>query len=443
MSQTDQLFEHACARIPGGVNSPARTFQAVGGTPRFARSASGSHIQDEQGRDYIDYVGSYGPMILGHAHPEVVAAVRRQAGNGLSFGAPTVAETEMAELLCRLVPSMEQVRMVNSGTEATMSAIRLARAHTARDKVLKFEGCYHGHGDGLLVKAGSGSMTLGEPSSPGVPADYTRHTPTATYNDAASVREAFETWPGEIACVIVEPVAGNMGCVPPKPGFLESLRECCDRDGAILIFDEVMSGFRVALGGAQARYGVRPDLTTLGKIIGGGLPVGAFGGRGDIMERLSPLGPVYQAGTLSGNPVAMQAGLATLKEVMKPGFHDALEKKGEFLEEGFIKAADEAGVPLVVNRVGAMFTLFFTEASRVSRHDAVKACDTGRYAAFFHAMLDSGVWLAPSAFEAAFLSSAHSQADLEETLQAAFNAFHDLVSGRVEPEDSFSRKGSV
>lgn len=423
MSRSEELFQRARLHIPGGVNSPVRAFQAVGGTPPFVRRAEGAYIFDEDDKRYIDYVGSYGPMILGHAHPAVVAAVQRQAPDGLSFGAPTALETEMAELLCELVPSLESVRMVNSGTEATMSAIRLARAHTGRDKVLKFEGCYHGHGDGLLVKTGSGALTLGQPSSPGVPADYTRHTLNATFNDLDSVAEAFRACSGEIACVIVEPVAGNMSCVPPLEGFLQSLREICDHEGAVLIFDEVMTGFRVALGGAQARMGVTPDLTTLGKVIGGGLPVGAFGGRREIMERLSPLGPVYQAGTLSGNPLAMQAGLATVRALQEPGFHEALEDKTRYLASGLEEAASSAGIPVAVNQVGAMFGLFFTDAGPVTRYDQVMASDTARYGRFFHNMLVRGVWLAPAAFEAGFVSAAHGQGDLDATLTAARDTF--------------------
>ncbi len=430
MSQSEALFQRARACIPGGVNSPARSYRSGGGTPRCVQSAQGAYVFDADGNRYIDYVGSYGPMLLGHAHPDVVAAVRRRAVDGLSFGAPTALEVEMAELLCELVPSMDKVRMVNSGTEATMSAIRLARAHTGRDKVLKFEGCYHGHGDALLVKTGSGALTLGEPSSPGVPADTTRHTLNATYNDPDSAAAAFDAWPGEIACVIVEPVTGNMNCVPPEPGFLESLRELCDQEGAVLIFDEVMSGFRVALGGAQARTGVTPDLTTLGKIIGGGLPVGAFGGRREIMDRLSPLGPVYQAGTLSGNPLAMQAGLTTLGALRAPGFYDSLEENAAHLKAGLEQAAADAGVGLVVNQIGAMFGVFFTDTEKVARFDRVMACDTARFAQFFQHMLAAGVWLAPSAFESSFISAAHSRADLDATIAAAGKAFAEISKAR-------------
>ena len=367
-----------------------------------------------------------GPLILGHAHPEVVAAVREAAGKGLSFGAPTEMEVEMADLLCKLLPSLDMVRLVSSGTEATMSAIRLARGFTGRDKIIKFEGCYHGHADCLLVKAGSGALTLGQPNSPGVPADFAKHTLTCTYNDLASVRAAFEQYPQEIACIIVEPVAGNMNCVPPLPEFLPGLRALCDEFGALLIIDEVMTGFRVALAGAQDYYGVVPDLTCLGKIIGGGMPVGAFGGRRDVMDALAPTGPVYQAGTLSGNPIAMAAGFACLNEVAQPGVHETLDELTTRLAEGLLEAAEEAGIPLVVNHVGGMFGIFFTDAESVTCYQDVMACDVERFKRFFHMMLDEGVYLAPSAFEAGFMSVAHSMEDINNTIDAARRVFAKL-----------------
>ncbi len=420
------LFEQAKRHIPGGVNSPVRAFKGVGGSPVFVSRAEGPYLYDTEGRRYIDYVGSWGPMVLGHAHPVVLKAVHEAVERGLSYGAPTEAETAMAEKVCELVPSMDMVRMVSSGTEATMSAIRLARGFTGRDKIVKFEGCYHGHSDSLLVKAGSGALTLGVPSSPGVPASVAEHTLTLAYNDASAVREAFARRGLEIACVIVEPVAGNMNCVPPAAGFLETLREVCDESGALLIFDEVMTGFRVALGGAQGLYGIRPDLTTLGKVIGGGMPVGAFGGRREIMEQLAPLGPIYQAGTLSGNPVAMAAGLKTLELVCETGFFDRLAEKTRYLTDGLKAKAGQAGIPLAVNRVGGMFGLFFTDAAEIDSFDAVMACDVERFKRFFHAMLEEGVYLAPSAFEAGFVSAAHGQAVLDETLAAAGRAFGRL-----------------
>jgi glutamate-1-semialdehyde 2,1-aminomutase len=378
---------------------------------------------------YIDYVGSWGPAITGHAHPEVIRVVQETAAFGLSFGAPTVRETEMADLLCRLVPSMEMVRMVSSGTEATMSAIRLARGYTGRDRIVKFEGCYHGHSDSLLVKAGSGALTLGVPSSPGVPAALAEQTLTLPYNDLAAVREVFAEAGKQIACIIVEPVAGNMNCIPPVPGFLEGLRAVCDEHGAVLIFDEVMTGFRVALGGAQAHYGIQPDLTTLGKVVGGGMPVGAFGGKRAIMERIAPLGPVYQAGTLSGNPVAMAAGLATLNLVQQPGFYEDLARKTEYLVSGIMAEAKKAGVPMTENHVGGMFGLFFTdEAAITSYGQAVSKCDVERFKRFFHGMLEEGIYLAPSAFEAGFVSAAHTQADLDATVAAAGRVLRSLSS---------------
>jgi len=419
MTRSHELFTHAQEHIPGGVNSPVRAFRGVGGDPVFVDHARGAYLYDVDGRRYVDYVGSWGPMILGHAHPEVLATVHEAVDRGLSYGAPTEIETRMADRVCELVPSVEMVRMVNSGTEATMSAIRLARGYTGRDAIVKFEGCYHGHGDSLLVKAGSGALTLGVPSSPGVPADLARHTLTLDYNDPAQVEALFAERGGDIACIIVEPVAGNMNCVPPVPGFLETLRTVCDAHGALLIFDEVMTGFRVALGGAQALYGITPDLTTLGKVIGGGMPVGAFGGRHEVMERLAPLGPVYQAGTLSGNPVAMAAGLKTLELISAPDFHEGLGELTRVLVGGILDRARQAGVPMTANHVGGMFGLFFTEAREVSNFAQVSACDLERFGRFFHGMLDQGVYLAPSAYEAGFVSAAHTDRDLEFTIEAA------------------------
>ncbi|UZR27559.1 glutamate-1-semialdehyde 2,1-aminomutase [Methylococcus mesophilus] len=426
MLDSTTLFADANRFIPGGVNSPVRAFRGVGGTPVFVERAEGPYLYGADGKAYIDYVGSWGPMVLGHAHPDVLQAVHDAVDRGLSFGAPTVSETAMAKTVCALVPSLDRVRMVSSGTEATMSAIRLARGYTGRDKIVKFEGCYHGHSDSLLVKAGSGALTLGVPSSPGVPAGLAEHTLTLPYNDAAAVQEAFERHGREIACIIVEPVAGNMNCVPPVSGFLETLRDVCDASGAVLIFDEVMTGFRVALGGAQAHYGICPDLTTLGKVIGGGMPVGAFGGRLDIMDQLAPLGPVYQAGTLSGNPVAMAAGLKTLELISRPKFFEDLAEKTRHLAEGLRIRAEQAGVPLSVNWVGGMFGLFFTEQQGVSRFDQVMACDPERFRRFFHGMLEEGVYLAPSAFEAGFVSAAHDYDILDRTLTAAERVFAGL-----------------
>ena len=422
MTRSEQLFAEAQHHIPGGVNSPVRAFRGVGGTPIFFKRGAGAWIYDEDERRYLDYVGSWGPMIAGHAHPAVVRAVQDTAANGLSFGAPTAIETVMARRIRELVPSMDLVRMCNSGTEATMSAIRLARGFTGRDKIIKFEGCYHGHSDSLLVKAGSGALTLGVPTSPGVPAALAAQTVTLTYNDLDQVRQAFGQIGEEIAGVIVEPVAGNMNCIPPAPGFLQGLRELCDRYGSVLIFDEVMTGFRVALGGAQALYDISPDLTTLGKIIGGGMPVGAFGGRRAIMEKLAPLGPIYQAGTLSGNPVAMAAGLATLELISAPGFHAELTAKTQWLCEGMVAAAREAGISLTANHVGGMFGIFFT-GEPVSTYAQAVACDVERFKAFFHGMLAEGIYLAPSAFEAGFMSSAHTEEDIQATLAAARRVF--------------------
>jgi len=419
-------FSDATRYIPGGVNSPVRAFRAVGGEPIFIERAAGAQIHDEHGRSYIDYVGSWGPMILGHAHPEVIQAVQERAALGLSFGAPTRIETQLARKICELMPSVERVRMVSSGTEATMSAIRLARGYTGRDKIVKFEGCYHGHSDSLLVKAGSGALTFGVPTSPGVPKEFAAQTLTLTYNDAAEVKQVFDTMGDQIACIIVEPVAGNMNCVPPVPGFLETLRSVCDQHGSVLIFDEVMTGFRVALGGAQALYGVKPDLTTLGKIVGGGMPVGAFGGRLDIMEQVAPLGPVYQAGTLSGNPVAMAAGLKTLELISEPGFHANLAQKTTQLVEGLGEAARGVGIAFSTNHVCGMFGLFFTSSPSIRSFDEVMASDADRFRLFFHAMLREGVYLAPSAFEAGFVSAAHSPAEIDQTIAAARRAFAAL-----------------
>jgi glutamate-1-semialdehyde 2,1-aminomutase len=420
------LYQEACKYIPGGVNSPVRAFRSVGGEPIFFKKASGAHTIAADGTRYIDYVGSWGPMILGHAHPRVIAAVQAAAADGLSFGAPTEIETALARRVIELMPSIELVRFVSSGTEATMSAIRLARGFTGRDTIVKFEGCYHGHSDSLLIKAGSGALTFGVPSSPGVPGALAAHTVTLDFNDAGQVREAFRRIGERIACIIVEPVAGNMNCVPPVPGFLETLREECDRAGALLIFDEVMTGFRVALGGAQALYAVRPDLTTLGKIIGGGMPVGAFGGRRDIMERLAPLGPVYQAGTLSGNPVAMTAGLVTLELIASPGFHSRLGATTDLLVERLAAAAAEADVALATNHVCGMFGFFFNTEKTVDTFAKVMGSDVERFRRFFHAMLRSGVYFAPSAFEAGFVSAAHGVAEIDATIAAAAQAFATL-----------------
>ncbi|MGU9956646.1 MAG: glutamate-1-semialdehyde 2,1-aminomutase [Arenicellales bacterium WSBS_2016_MAG_OTU3] len=421
------LFDRACKSIPGGVNSPVRAFKAVGGAPVFFKKGKGAYMWDTNGKQYIDYVGSWGPMILGHANAEVIEAVKAAAEDGLSFGAPTEKETELAELICEIMPSIEKVRMVNSGTEATMSAIRLARGFTGRDKIVKFEGCYHGHADGLLVKAGSGALTFGVPTSPGVPAAIAEHTLTLEFNNAERVRDLFAKIGREIACIIVEPVAGNMNCIPPAPGFLEALREVCTEQGAVLIFDEVMTGFRVGLQGAQGIYGVTPDLTTLGKVIGGGMPVGAFGGRADIMSHLAPEGPVYQAGTLSGNPVAMAAGLATLKGVSANGFFETLSQKTATLVQGLREAGSETGVPVATANLGGMFGMFFTETENVSSFSAVMACDTNRFSKFFHGMLKRGVYFAPSAFEAGFISQTHTETDIQNTIDAASDVMRSAL----------------
>ncbi|MFL1404724.1 glutamate-1-semialdehyde 2,1-aminomutase [Marinobacter sp. M1N3S26] len=419
MTQSETLFEQAQKYIPGGVNSPVRAFRGVGGTPIFFKHAEGAYLYDEDDKRYIDYVGSWGPMIVGHSNDHIKQALHKQIDLGVGYGAPTAIETEMAKKVCELVPSIELVRMVNSGTEATMSTIRLARGYTGRDKIIKFEGCYHGHVDSLLVKAGSGALTLGVPNSPGIPTSLAEHTITLTYNDSEGVRQAFEELGDQVAAVIVEPVAGNMNCIPPAPGFLETLREVCDEHGSVLIFDEVMTGFRVSLGGAQGHYGITPDLTALGKVIGGGLPVGAFGGKREIMEHISPLGPVYQAGTLSGNPLAMTAGLTTLNLISEDGFHDRLTEKTRALCAGFREEAKKAGIPLTVQSAGAMFGLFFTEEPEVSRFDQVMNCDVERFKAFFQGMLKEGIYLAPSAFEAGFTNAALSDDDIAETIAAA------------------------
>ncbi len=426
MSRSETLFASAQTHIPGGVNSPVRAFRSVGGTPLFLKHAEGAYVIDEDDKRYVDYVGSWGPMILGHSHPEVLDAVRRQLDHGLSYGAPTAMETQMAELVCSLVPSMEMVRMVSSGTEATMSAIRLARGYTGRDAIIKFEGCYHGHSDSLLVKAGSGALTQGVPSSAGVPADFAKHTLTLAYNDLAEVEATLQEKGEQVACIIVEPVAGNMNCVPPAPGFLAGLRRLCDEHGVVLIFDEVMTGFRVALGGAQAHFGVTPDLSTFGKIIGGGMPVGCFGGKRAIMECVAPLGPVYQAGTLSGNPLAMAAGLTTLKLISRPGFHAELTDYTSRMLQGLQDRADAAGVPFVTTQVGGMFGLYFSGADDIVTFADVMASDAERFKRFFHLMLEGGVYLAPSAFEAGFTSIAHGEAELKITLDAAERAFASL-----------------
>jgi glutamate-1-semialdehyde 2,1-aminomutase len=422
------LFSRATGLIPGGVNSPVRAFKSVGGEPFFVERADGARLHDVDGNSYIDYVGSWGPMIVGHNHPKVREAVESAIRNGLSYGAPCAAEVTMAETITRLVPSCEMVRMVNSGTEATLSAVRLARGATGRQRIVKFEGCYHGHGDSFLVKAGSGMLTLGVPTSPGVPAGLSELTSTISYNDFEGATKLFAEIGSEVAAVIIEPVVGNANCLPPREGYLQHLRALCTQHGALLIFDEVMTGFRVALGGAQARYGVTPDLTTFGKIIGGGMPVGAYGGRRDLMEQIAPAGPIYQAGTLSGNPVAMAAGLAMLELVQSPGFHDRLEATSNALCDGLEEAARDAGVPLTTNRVGAMFGLFFTDR-KVDTYADATACDIGAFNRFFHAMLERGVFLAPSAYEAGFVSSAHDGAVVEATLEAAREAFRVVAAG--------------
>ncbi len=426
MESMQTLFEEAQKYIPGGVNSPVRAFKAVGGNPVYINRASGAYVYNTNDKQYIDYVGSWGPMILGHAHPTVIKAVQEAVVDGLSFGAPTTLETEMAKLVCELVPSIEQVRMVSSGTEATMSAIRLARGYTGRDKILKFEGCYHGHADSLLVKAGSGALTFGTPSSPGVPADLAAHTLTLPFNDLEAVEKLFEECGDQIACIIVEPVAGNMNCVLPIDGFLQGLRSITQRHESLLIFDEVMTGFRVALGGAQEFFNVIPDLTTLGKVIGGGMPVGAFGGSKKIMDHLAPNGPVYQAGTLSGNPIAMTAGIVTLSLIQQPGFYEDLTKKTKQLAQGLVMRANEQGIPLSVNCAGGMFGFFFTSEKKVTTFEQVSNCNLDHFNQFFQTMLDHGVYLAPSAYEAGFVSAAHTIDDINVTLTKAAEAFASL-----------------
>jgi glutamate-1-semialdehyde 2,1-aminomutase len=421
-SRNSELFARALQLIPGGVNSPVRAFRAVGGTPPFFERASGAYLWDAEGKRYVDFLGSWGPMIVGHTHPVVVEAVQAAAGRALSFGAPTGVEIELAEEIVKLVPSIERVRLVSSGTEATMTAIRLARGHTGRSKIIKFEGCYHGHADSLLVKAGSGALTFGNPSSAGVPAETAQHTVVVDYNDLEQAKQAFQANPDSIAAVIVEPVAGNMNLVLPAPGFLEGLRGLCALHGAVLIFDEVMTGFRVAIGGAQQRFRIKPDLTTLGKVIGGGLPVGAVGGRREIMEQLAPLGPVYQAGTLSGNPVAVAAGLATLKLIQAPGFYEKLEKTTQSLVQGLAAEAKAAGVAFSAQSIGSMFGLYFRAAAPTSFAEVMES-DRERFNRFFHAMLERGIYLAPSAFEAGFVSAAHGAAEIDATLAAAREAF--------------------
>ena len=420
-------FEQAKKYIPGGVNSPVRAFNGVGGEPVFIDRALGARVWDADGKPHIDYVGSWGPMILGHAHPEVIGAVIEIASKGLSFGAPTEIETQLAQKICQLIPSIDRVRMVSSGTEATMSAIRLARGFTNRDKIVKFEGCYHGHSDSLLVKAGSGALTMGVPTSPGVPASLAEHTITLNYNDIEQVRDVFDEIGEQIAAVIVEPVAGNMNVIPPNPDFLSGLREVCTNYGGVLIFDEVMTGFRVALGGAQGLYEVRPDLTAFGKVIGGGMPVGAFGGRDKIMSCIAPDGPIYQAGTLSGNPVAMAAGLKTIELVSREGFYQELELKVKLLTEGILAAAEDANIPMLAQSVGGMFGLFFSDKPRIQTFSEVMSCDGERFKKFFHLMLENGVYLAPSAFEAGFISDAHTDEDIKQTIDAAEISLGSIV----------------
>jgi glutamate-1-semialdehyde 2,1-aminomutase len=422
MSKSEQLFTRAVQVIPGGVNSPVRAFRAVGGKPLFIQRGDGSHIWDVDGKEYIDYVGSWGPLIFGHRSPEILLALQKALESGTSFGAPTQREVEIAELITKLVPSVEKVRLVNSGTEATLSAIRVARGFTGRDRIIKFDGCYHGHGDSLLVKAGSGVATFGLPDSPGVPASLAELTTVLAFNDPAALLKEFGARSKEIACVIVEPIVGNMGCVPPRGDFLGILRDVTKSAGAVLIFDEVMTGFRVALGGAQEKYGIKPDMTTMGKVIGGGLPVGAYGGRADIMERVAPAGPIYQAGTLSGNPLAVAAGLATLQRLQNDSPYSRLETLGARLERGLLEAAVGAGTAVQINRAGSMFTVFFTDRP-VFDFDSAKTCDTQRFNRFFHAMLDQGIYMPPSQFEAAFISAAHTDADIDRTIEAAAKAF--------------------
>ncbi|MFT5706339.1 MAG: glutamate-1-semialdehyde 2,1-aminomutase [Oceanospirillaceae bacterium] len=427
MSRSEQLFAAAQKHIPGGVNSPVRAFKSVGGSPIYFKKGDGAYLFDEDDHQYIDYVGSWGPMILGHAYQPVIEAVKASLDNGLGFGAPTAVETLLADKVCEIMPSIEMVRMVNSGTEATMSAIRLARGYTGRDKIVKFEGCYHGHSDSLLVKAGSGALTLGTPSSPGVPESLAEHTITLSFNDLENVKQAFAEIGDQVACIIVEPIAGNMNCILPVDGFLQGLRDICNEYKSVLIFDEVMTGFRVALGGAQAAFNVVPDLTTLGKIIGGGLPVGAFGGKKEIMQQIAPLGPIYQAGTLSGNPLSMQAGLAMLNALTdNPSVYDELSAKSEFLTQGIEAVAAAAGISLTSTYMGGMFGIFFTDQPQVTSFEQATACDTERFAKFFQGMLAQGIYLAPSAYETGFMSAAISQTDIEATIAAAAKVFKTL-----------------
>jgi glutamate-1-semialdehyde 2,1-aminomutase len=421
--RSQQLFETAKQHIPGGVNSPVRAFRAVGGTPLFFERASGAYMFDADGKRYIDYVLSWGPMLLGHGHDQVLTAIRSQLDKAMTFGTPTELEIKLAEKICSIVPGMDMIRMVNSGTEATMSAIRLARGFTGRDKIIKFEGCYHGHSDSLLVKAGSGALTLGVPSSPGVPDCLADHTVTLSYNDIDQVKQAFTEIGDQVACIIVEPVVGNMNCVPPIPGFLETLRECCTTSGALLIIDEVMTGFRISQQGAIGHYGIDADLICLGKVIGGGMPVGAFGGKLEIMQQIAPLGPVYQAGTLSGNPVAMAAGLATLELISEPGFLDPVIERTNRLATGLVERATTAGIPMTSNHVGTMWGIFFSEEAKIINYNQVMQCDTERFARFFHGMLEEGIYLAPASYEAGFTSAAHTDQDIEDTLNAAERVF--------------------
>ena len=427
MTRSDILFKEAQQYMPGGVNSPVRAFQRVGGRPVFFKKGKGAYLFDEDGNELVDYIGSWGPMILGHAHPQVISSIIDAVENGLSFGAPTEIETELARKVCGIMPAIEMIRMVNSGTEATMSAIRVARGFTGRDKIVKFEGCYHGHSDSLLVKAGSGALTMGEPDSLGVPKSFAEHTLTLEFNNSDQVREVFASSGEEIAAIIVEPVAGNMGCIPPEPDFLQTLRNVCDEFESILIFDEVMTGFRVALDGAQGLYNIKPDMTTLGKIIGGGMPVGAFGGRKDIMNTVAPLGAVYQAGTLSGNPIAMTAGLATLELIEAPGFYERLTTNTINLMSGLQALANEAGVPFTTNQVGGMFGFFFTSSNPVTRFSQVMNSNTEAFNSFFNSMLRQGINLAPSPFESGFVSAAHGQLEFDKTLEAARQAFVEIA----------------
>lgn len=428
MNKSEALLARAQTHIPGGVNSPVRAFKAVGGTPPFIKRADGPYLYDEDDKQYIDYVQSWGPMVLGHNASVIREVVVQAVESGLSFGAPTALEVEMAELVSKIVPSMEMVRMVNSGTEATMSAIRLSRAHTSRNKIIKFEGCYHGHADSLLVKAGSGALTLGVPSSPGVPDDIAKHTLTLEFNNIEQVRETMKAQGDDVACIIVEPVAGNMNCIPPVPGFLEGLRDVCSEHGTVLIFDEVMTGFRVGLNGAQGHFNIKPDLTCLGKVIGGGMPVGAFGGSKEIMQQLAPSGPVYQAGTLSGNPIAMTAGLAALEAIQEAGFYDTLTARTTKLAQGFQAAADKHGIPLTTNQAGSMFGIFFTDLDKVTNYEQAINCNTEQFNLFFHKMLEKGVYLAPASYEAGFVSICHDDDIIDETLRIADSVFAELAN---------------